>query len=166
MSARRLARDGVFAAVATVIFMVELRLPELTPIPGVKPGLANIVTLAALYLMGPADAAGIACTRIVLGGVFAGNLMAVAYSAAGGAAAYLTALLMRKLVTEKQIWVSSVFMALAHCLGQMAAAVLLTATPGLTVYLPPMLAAGVVTGTLTGFAAQFAVGRLKPILRK
>lgn len=166
MGVKRLARDGVFAAVATVIFMVELRLPELAPIPGVKLGLANIVTLAALFLMGPADAAGVLCTRIVLGGVFAGNLMAVAYSAAGGAAAYLAALLFKKLVTERQIWVVSVFMALAHSLGQMAAAVLLTATPGLVVYLPPMLAAGVLTGLLTGFAAQFAVGRLGPILRK
>ncbi len=166
MDLKRLARDGVFTAVAVVIFVIELQIPELLPIPGVKLGLANTVTLAALFLLGPADAGAILACRILLGGVLGGNLMAVVYSAAGGAAAYLTALFLRGHVTERQIWVVSVFSALAHSLGQMAAAVAVTATPSLVLYLPAMLAASVVTGLLTGFAAQFAVARLGKIRRR
>ena len=166
MDVKRLARDGVFTAVAVTIFVIELQIPELVPIPGVKLGLANIVTLAAMFLMGPADTAGILACRIILGGIFGGNLMAIAYSAAGGALAYLAALFLRKIVTSRQIWVASVFSALAHSLGQMAAAVAITATPSLALYLPAMLAISVVTGLLTGFAAQFAVARLGTLLRK
>lgn len=166
MSVKRLTRDGVFTAVAVTVFVIELQIPELVPIPGVKLGLANIVTLAAMFLLGPADAAGILAARILLGGLFGGNLMAVLYSAAGGAMAYLTALLLRRIVTPGQIWVVSVFSALSHSLGQMAAAVLITRTPGLALYLPAMLAVSVVTGLLTGFAAQFAVARLGNVLRK
>lgn len=166
MGIKRLARDGVFTAVALTVFVIELQIPELVPIPGVKLGLSNIVTLAAMFLMGPWDAGGILLCRIILGSIFGGNLMALAYSAAGGAAAYLASLLMRRIVTEKQIWAASVFSALAHSLGQMAAAVLITATPSLAMFLPPMLAISVVTGLLTGLAAQLAVERLEKVLGK
>lgn len=165
MNVKRLARDGAFTALAVIIFVIELQIPELVPIPGVKLGLANIVTLAAMFLLGPADAGGILAARILLGGIFGGNLMAVAYSAAGGTLAYLTAFLMRNVVTEKQIWAASVLSALAHSVGQMIAAVVITATPSLALYLPAMLAVSVVTGLITGFAAQFAVARLKKVLR-
>lgn len=165
MNVRRLARDGVFTALAVIIFVIELQIPELVPVPGVKLGLANIVTLAAMFLLGPADAGGILAARILLGGIFGGNLMAVAYSAAGGTLAYLAAFLTRNVVTEKQIWAASVLSALAHSVGQMIAAVVITATPSLALYLPAMLAVSVVTGLITGFAAQLAVARLKKILR-
>lgn len=166
MRVRRLARDAVMTAVALTIFIVELHLPELVPIPGVKLGLANIVTVAALFTLGPYDALGILICRILLGSLFSGNMTALLYSLSGGILSFCVMLLMRKLLTKKQLWVASVFAAMAHNLGQILAAIALTATPSLIIYLPVLTVSGVVTGIFTGLAAQYAVERLSGILKK
>ncbi len=166
MGIKRLARDAVLTAAALTIFIVELQLPELVPIPGVKLGLANIVTVTALFTLGAPDALAILLCRILLGSLFAGNLMALLYSLSGGLLSFAVLLLMRKLLTKKQLWVASVFAAMAHNLGQIAAAILVTSTPSLLVYLPVLTVSGIVTGLFTGLTAQYAVGRLKNVLKK
>lgn len=166
MNVKRLARDAVLTAVALGIFVVELQLPALTPIPGVKLGLANIVTVVAMFTLGGADAAGILLCRLVLGSFFAGNMMALLYSAAGGTLAFLTLLLLRRVLAENQLWVASVFAAMAHNLGQVLVAAAVTATPSIFVYLPVLLVSGIITGLLTGLAAQYTVSRVGRHLRK
>lgn len=160
MNVRRLAKDAVLTAVALGIYVVELQLPALAPIPGVKLGLANIVTVAAMFTLGPADAGGILVCRLILGSLFAGNVAALLYSAAGGVLAYATMLIFRRVLTKSQIWVASVFAAMAHNVGQIIAAMALTSTPSIVVYLPVLLVSGVAAGLLTGLAAQYTVKRL------
>ena len=165
MSMRRIARDAVLTAVALTIFIVELQIPAPVPVPGVKLGLSNIVTLAALFTLGPWDALAVLLCRVVLGAAFAGNMAALLYSLSGGLLALGVAVLMRKLLTERQIWVASVFSAMAHNIGQLLAAVAVTSTPALFAWLPPLLVSGVVTGLFTGLAGQFTVQRLGKIMR-
>ncbi|MBO4367507.1 MAG: Gx transporter family protein, partial [Clostridia bacterium] len=62
---------------------MELQLPPLTAIPGVKLGLANIITLAAVFLLGPVDAAAIMLVRILLGCTLSGQFSALIYSLSG-----------------------------------------------------------------------------------
>ena len=97
--------------------------------------------------------------RVILGAVFAGNFSSIFYSAAGGALAIIVTILLKKILTQNQIWISGVWGAMAHCVGQMAAAILITATPGLAVYLPVMLLCAMVTGTFTGLCAQLTINR-------
>lgn len=163
MKLKRLTRDAVLTAVALTIFVVELQLPELVPIPGVKLGLANIVTVTALFTLGPWDALAILLCRIVLGSLFSGSVTTLLYSLAGGLLAFLTMLLLRKLLTVKHLWAASVFAAVAHNLGQIAAAIAVTATPSLILYLPVLTVSGIITGLFTGLAAQYAVKRLSGI---
>ena len=66
---------------------------------------------------------------------------------------------LRKILKENQLWVAGCVGAVAHSIGQMAMAVLLTGTPGLAVYLPIMIAISIVTGLFTGLCAQFLVNR-------
>lgn len=163
MSAKRLTRAAIFTAVALTIFLVELQIPSVVPIPGVKLGLANIVTVCAMFLLGPADTACVLLVRIVLGSICSGQMMAMWYSLCGGALCYLSMLGMRKLVTPGQIWVCSVVGAIAHNVGQIAAAILLTRTPSLVYYLPILLVSGIVSGLFTGLCAQFAAKKLRHI---
>ena len=72
--AKRLARLGILTAVALIIFIVELQIPNPFPIPGVKLGLANIVTVYAMFALGPLDTIAILLVRIILGSVFAGSV--------------------------------------------------------------------------------------------
>ncbi len=165
MNVKRLARDAVLTAIALTIFIVELQIPDLVPIPGVKLGLANIVTLVTLFTAGPWDALAVLICRVALGALFAGNPAALVYSLAGGLAAFAVMALMKKLVTDKQIWVVSVFAAMGHNVGQIAAAMVVAGTPSLALYLPVLLVSGVVTGLFTGLAGQVAAVRLKTILK-
>ncbi|MDO5401598.1 MAG: Gx transporter family protein [Eubacteriales bacterium] len=159
MKTKKLALLGLLSAIALTIFMVEAQLPPVVPIPGVKLGLANIVTVFAVFALGPKEGALVLAVRIFLGAVFSGNFGTIFYSAAGGVCAILVTIGLRRVLTKKQLWVAGALGAVAHSIGQMAMAVLLLETPGLLVYLPVMVAVSIVTGTFTGLCAQFLLNR-------
>ena len=159
MKTRKLTTLSMLTAIALTIFMVEAQIPPLTPIPGIKMGLSNIVTVFIVFAIGPKEAAAVLFVRVFLGAVFAGNFSTIFYSAAGGICAILTTILLRKILTKKQLWVAGVCGAIAHSIGQMAMAIALLETPGLIAYLPIMTVASILSGTFTGFCAQFLVNR-------
>ena len=161
MKTKKLTLLALLSAIALTIFMVEAQIPALVPIPGVKLGLANIVTVFTVFTLGPWEGAAVLFVRIFLGAVFAGNFSTIFYSAAGGLCAIGVTILLRKILTNKQLWVAGCLGAVAHSIGQMAMAVLLTGTPSLAVYLPVMIAISIVTGLFTGLCAQFLVNRGK-----
>ena len=165
---RKLTTLGLLTAIALTIFMVEARIPAIVPLPGVKLGLANIVTVFTVFALGPRDGVLVLAARIFLGAVFAGNFSTIFYSAAGGALAILTTIGLRKILKKHQLWVAGCLGAVAHSIGQMAIAMLLLGTPSLAVYLPVMIAISIVTGLFTGLCAQYLVNRgtlWKTILR-
>lgn len=161
MKTKKLTLLALLSAIALTIFMVEAQIPALVPIPGVKLGLANIVTVFTVFTLGPWEGAAVLFVRIFLGAVFAGNFSTIFYSAAGGLCAIGVTILLRKILNRKQLWVAGCLGAVAHSIGQMAMAVLLTGTPSLVVYLPVMIAISIVTGLFTGLCAQFLVNRGK-----
>lgn len=163
MGAKKLARMAVLTAVALTIFVAEAQIPVPVPIPGVKLGLANIVTVYAMFTLGPGPAGAILLSRVILGSLFAGGIT-IFYSMAGGVCCYLMMLVMRRLVTGRQIWVLSVLGAAAHNIGQIAVAAAVTRTPGVAVYLPVLMVSGIVTGLFTGVCAQLLLVRLKKVL--
>ena len=159
MKTKKLTLLSLLTAIALTIFMVEAQIPALTPIPGIKMGLANIVTVFVVFAIGSKEAAAVLFVRIFLGAVFAGNFSTIFYSAAGGACAIGVTILLKKILTKKQLWVAGALGAIAHSIGQMAMAVAITATPGLIAYLPVMIVVSIITGTFTGLCAQFLVNR-------
>ena len=161
MKPRDITRMALLTAIALTIFMVEAQLPGLVPVPGIKLGLSNIVTVWAVFTLGPRKAAMILTARIFLGAVFSGQMSTILYSGAGGALAIGITILSRKFLTRKQIWIAGVLGAIAHSVGQMAVAVGVTLTPGLIAYLPVMILIGIFTGAFTGFCAQLLTERLK-----
>ena len=156
MDARRLTRLALLTAAALALFVVELQLPDLFPIPGAKLGLANIVTVYALYRCRAGEAAMVLAARILLGGLLGGRGIAILYSAAGGAACFAGMLLLKRLIPERHLWLASVFGAALHNLGQMAVASIIAGTAVLA-YLPFLLLAGCAAGAFTGLCAQLVI---------
>ena len=156
---RKLTTLGLLTAIALTIFLVEAQIPAIVPLPGVKPGLANIVTVFTVFVLGPAEGISVLFARIFLGAVFAGNFSIIFYSAAGGACAILVTIALRKVLKRRQLWVAGCFGAIAHSIGQMAMAILLLDTPSVIVYLPVMIIISIITGLFTGLCAQFLVNR-------
>ena len=161
MKTKRLTRAALLTAIALTIFMVEAQLPDLIPVPGVKLGLANIVTVYAMFLLGPADTLAILLCRVFLGSLFSGQLMTLFYSLGGGLLCYLVMLFLRKLLSRKQIWVCSVLGAIAHNIGQICVAIAITRTLSLLCYLPVLMVSGILAGIFTGFCAQFLVSKME-----
>ena len=163
MKTKKLTAMALLTAIALTIFMVEAQIPPVVPLPGVKLGLSNIVTVFAVFAMGPKEAAAILFCRIFLGSIFAGNFSSILYSASGGALAILVTILLRRVLTHKQLWVAGSLGAVAHSVGQMAMAVFMTGTPTIAVYLPMLVAISIVTGLFTGLCAQLLVNRGKDL---
>ena len=159
MRVKKLTQLSVLCAIALTIFMVEAQIPPLLPIPGIKLGLANIVTVFAVFALGPKEAAAVLFVRIFLGAVFAGNFSTIFYSAAGGGLAILVTIGLRRILSKNQLWVAGCLGAVAHSVGQMAMAIAITQTGELLLYLPVMIVVSIVTGLFTGLCAQFLVNR-------
>ena len=163
MKTRKLTTMALLTAVALTIFVVEAQIPAIVPIPGVKLGLSNIVTVYAVYALGAKEGALILFARIFLGAIFSGNFGTIFYSAGGGALAILATIALKLVLQENQLWVAGCLGAIAHSVGQMAVAVLLTDTPSLLIYLPVLIPCSVFTGIFTGLCAQLLVKRGKDL---
>lgn len=159
MKIRKVVLLGLLSAIALTIFMVEAQIPVPVHVPGVKLGLSNIVTVFTVFLLGGRAGAAVLFVRIFLGAVFAGNFSTIFYSGAGGLCAIAVTIALKRVLTQKQLWVAGSLGAVAHSLGQMAAALVLTGTPGLLLYLPAMVACSIVTGLFTGLCAQLVLNR-------
>ncbi len=159
MKIKKLVLLGLFSAIALTIFMVEAQIPALVPIPGIKLGLSNIVTVFTVFLLGGAEGAALLFVRVFLGAVFAGNFSTILYSGAGGLCAILVTIGLKRILTNRQLWVAGALGAVAHSIGQMAAAIAVSGTVGLIVYLPIMIACSIITGLFTGLCAQVILQR-------
>lgn len=151
----------MLTAVALIIFVVELQIPNLSPIAGVKLGLANIITVFAVYRYKPYEAALMLLARILLGSLFAANPSAVLYSLAGGTLCLAGMLLLRKIIPENHLWLCSLFGAVLHNAGQIAAAMLLMRTAAVLAYFPLLTLSGCIAGAFTGLCGQLVLKRLR-----
>ncbi|WP_410498546.1 Gx transporter family protein [Chitinibacter sp. S2-10] len=154
------SRDDAYiarlAAYAIVLAVLESGIPS--PIPGVKPGLANIVTLIALERMGWQAAAWVSMLRIlgasiVLGGIFSPGF---ALSVSGGILSLLMLALCQYLPRRYFGMVSiSLLSALAHTAGQLLLARIWLIPHDGIIYLIPMLSGmALVFGLVNGLIAE------------
>ena len=158
---KKLALMALLTAIALTIFVVENQLPAPVPIPGVKLGLANIITLVTMLLLGKKEAGAVLLVRVLMGAMFAGSPSTLLFSAAGGALAWLVMCLTVGLFGEKQLWIVSALAGLAHNAGQLLTCALVVKTPGVFAYAPILAISGVLTGVFTGFAAMYLIRALR-----
>ena len=156
---KNVALYGVLVALAFVLSYVEMLIPFSLGIPGVKLGLANLVTLAALYLLPVPGAAAVALCRIVLAGFAFGSLSSMLYALCGGVLSFLTMWLFKKLPLFSPVGVS-VAGGVAHNIGQLVCAVLVMQTVSLSWYLPVLLLSGTVAGAVIGVLGGLVIRRL------
>lgn len=158
--AARIARTGLLTAAALILSYIEGLLPPLTAVPGIKIGIANAVSLFAIACMGAGEAAAVHFLRIILAGIFAGRAVSFIYSLAGGAVCFAVMMLLRRSFGGKRLWILSVFGALAHNAGQMAAAVFIVGRAEILWYMPALVIAAIIAGSATGLLVQMIISRL------
>lgn len=154
------ARCALLVALALAISLAESLLPFPMPLPGMKLGLANIITIITAFWLGWAPALIVLVVRIVLTAIATGQLSALPFSLIGGGCALLVTLAFARIRSLDSVRLCSMCAAVAHNIGQVAVAVLLTTTDALIVYLPPLLVVGAVCGFITGALAKAVLERL------
>jgi heptaprenyl diphosphate synthase len=83
--------------------------------------------------------------------------MSVAFSLSGGIAAILIMILVRNILSEKNIVAMSISGAVFHNLSQIIVAVCIYGTFSAFYYIPSLFIAGVVCGILTGLCVKLIV---------
>lgn len=159
---RRIARH---AAAAIVLTVAEAAIP--LPLPGVKPGLANIVTLVVLARWGWREAVWVSLLRVLAGSLLLGQFLAPGFflSLAGALASLLVLGLAMHL---PQRWFGpvshSILAAFAHIGAQLIVARLwLVPHDGVFYLLPVFSLAAVVFGLANGLVAARLLRELEPV---
>ena len=162
MTLKKLTALSLFTALSLIIFTLESLIPPLVPIPGIKLGLAKIITLVLLRNYSVKDTALVLIARILLSAFFSGQAISLVYSLAGGMLSLSVMALINKLLAGHYLFLTSITGGIAHNLGQLLIAFLITQVPGVLVYLPFLILGGMLTGLFTGLCAHFAQKYLLP----
>ena len=148
---KQLTLAALLTALALALSYVERFIPFalLVPLPGVKLGLANVVTLFALCRLGAPLAFTVLTARVFLGALFAGNFSALLYSAMGGFLA-LAVMLLALRCKRFSIYGVSILGAAGHNIGQVGAAIITLGSTSVLGYLPLLLLTSLLSGSVTG----------------
>ena len=159
---KRLVFLSLLTSLAIVIYVIEAQLPVLVPIPGVKLGLSNMVSLSTLLIFGPAASLSVLMLRIVLGSLLTGSVSAMFFSLAGGLLSNIGMIVLYVLFKKYiSIWVISIIGSILHNIGQLLVAALIIQNLKIYYYLPILLASGIITGFFVGLGAHFIPKQFK-----
>ncbi len=161
MKTKKIIFLSLMISIAIVLSIVESMISRFFfIIPGVKLGLANIVTLVVLYLYGKKEAFTVLVIRVLLVGLIYSGLFSTSFwiSLSGGLVAVTTMILMSQ--TKFSIYSVSVAGSMMHMVGQLAVAIFLLSTETLVYYLPIMIMLSVPTGILTAYLAKRVIAIL------
>ena len=160
---RTITQGAILIALALALSYTERFIPLqlLIPLPGVKLGLANVVTLVSLYLLGWKRTLPIVLIRCVLGALF-GSLTGLLFSLTGGLLSLIVMALCKKTAVFS-IYGISILGAAAHNIGQILAAMGLMMSVYVGAYLPYLLLIGIFTGFATGAACAGVLRAIKTV---
>ena len=157
--ARRLAFLSVAIALSMILSFVESQIPPLSTIPGVKIGLANIVTVFLLYKLGIKEALTVSVIRVLLSALLFGSFVSLMYSAFGAVSALIIMIPAKRFTPFSPIGVS-VLGAVAHNAGQILAALILLGNAAIVYYLIPLTVSGLIAGILVGLLGGIVAERI------
>ena len=154
---KKLANMAMLVALAMIFSYVESLIPINFGIPGMKLGVANLVTVTGMYFLEFPEVFLVVVMRILLIGFLFGNGMSIVYSLAGGILSFLVMALMKRLKGFSVAGVS-----IAGGVSQILVAMAVVENLKLIYYLPALLIAGTVTGFVMGMISK----KLLPIVKR
>ncbi|MCI5722931.1 MAG: Gx transporter family protein [Erysipelotrichaceae bacterium] len=161
-SVKRFTMLALLSAMAITLNILETSM--IPPIMGVfRIGLANIIALIALYMLGIRDMLIVNAMRVVIGNLLTGTIFGSVFwiSFAGVILSSITLILMDFMKSSTMF--TSVMSSIAHSLGQVLIVSFFYMQPSFVVVLPYFLLLSIPTGLLTGFVAKIAISRVKPL---
>lgn len=161
----KIAYDGFMIAFAMIVSYAETLIPVYLGAPGIKPGFANFFVVYLLSRRRYGEAVLINGCRILLTGLLFGNLFSVIYSLAGAVFSFFIMLGLFKIKWMSTVNIS-IMGGIAHNLGQFFLAGILLSGTDLTYYLPVLLLAGFLTGTVNGVLVKEITPYINHIIKE
>lgn len=159
---KKLVILAVFAAQAIILSIVEGWFPIPVPFPGVKLGLANIITIVLLSFFGLKETLAVICIRIFISSLYGGGFVVFLFSLTGGILSTLAMYLALKLGRDNvSLWSVSLLGSIFHNLGQLAVAAAVMKDLAVFAYLPVLLISAVIMGVFVGITGTFLVNSLQ-----
>jgi len=150
-------------SLAMILSFIESLIPPLAMVPGVKIGLANIVTVFLLYTLGIRAAGAVSLIRVLLSALLFGNVQSLIFALSGAILSFVVMIVAKHLLPFGTVGVS-VLGAIAHNAGQIIAAVIVMETVGVAYYFIPLVISGTLGGVLVGIVAAVITKRLQKII--
>ena len=156
---RHLVYLSLLVTMALVLSLVERNIPIPFMTPGAKLGLANLVTVLALYsLPQKRDIAMIIVARLLLTSIFGGSISGLMYGSMGAFLSFIVMILVKGILEERVSIIGvSAAGAVFHNIGQIIVSICIVQNMGVMLYLPFLSIAGIVTGVFVGIAANFII---------
>ena len=142
------------------MFLLESLMPIPFLAPGAKLGLSNIITIAAIYILGTFDALIILTLRIMLSAIFVGSPMVILFSITGGLLSFMSMIICKRFEKFSIIGVSAAG-GFFHNLGQIVVAIFVMSSQKIINYLPVLGICGIFTGIIIGIIAMETIKRIK-----
>lgn len=162
---KKIALTGVFTALALAFSYIEFLLPfDMLGIPGIKPGFANLVVMAALYTLGLPYAAAVSLMRILLSFLLFGNVTSLLYSLAGGVLSLTVMFILKKTNVFGHIGVS-VGGAVSHNIAQTAVSFIILSFGAVVYYVPVLLLSAVLFGIINGSILKLILSRADKLFK-
>lgn len=152
---RKIVTLGLMAALSLAVYAFESILPPVIPVPGIKPGLSNIIILFSLKKFGKKEAGSVLLVRLLLSAFLFGNATSLIYSTAGGFLALLMEIISDKILSGNHLYLTGAFGGFFHNIAQLIVAMLIMQSTLIFFYAPYLCISGIVTGLFTGFATHF-----------
>ncbi len=174
MSAKKLTYSALLIVTAAALSVLETLLPPIVPIPAVRVGLGNIVTLLLLNIgcgWRGRDALCVATLRCVLAGLVTGSVMSMMFGIVGGLAALAAMAAVRRIIPSERRISALPFQGIAgaifHVGGQLLTAALFYGTWTVFAYASILLASAIIGGAFTGMVTKWLLrrNRIKEIFR-
>lgn len=155
---KKLVFIALLVAQALVLHVIEGMLPINFGIPGAKLGLANIVTLTALYFFSFREVLSIVVLKTIMTMLVGGSVSGFLYSLSGGLLSLLAMYMVYRFARLRVSIIGiSVVGAVFHNLGQLLMAALIIQNIKIVFYLPLLVVSAVGTGIFVGLASKYMI---------
>lgn len=162
---KRVAADAVFLVLALALSYIEVLIPlgAILPLPGFKLGLANLLVMVLIWCVSAVDGVIVSVLRVLIMGLLFGTPISMFFSAGGALLSFLVLVLLKRFSCGAVSFIGiSVLSASAHNIGQLICAGVVFDFRVVVTYLPFLLVASAIFGTVSGVL----LNRLYPYLEK
>lgn len=156
LSVKKIVVIAIFISLALILSYVDSLIPIAIMVPGIKMGLANVIIIFSLYMLGYKATFFISIIRVILSSILFGNILTFAYSFAGAILSLLIMVILKNRVKLATITIS-IIGAVVHNIAQIGVAILFMHTKEMLYYLPILMITGIISGALIGIVSALLI---------